>query len=154
MLQQFNILPVYFFLKKKRLKNSFPIRSRRVSESPFMRRISLTSLCYALLRINREWGGVECVGSNKQNEKKSSSVSWIVNAYYHEITRVCLCWIHQWRERKTQNGRKKRKFFVCQTIPLLLSRLDLSYYYIPAAADIQSRERRAQYKWQSFVRSS
>lgn len=67
---------------------------------------------------NQSWMGVECVGSNKHNEKKkkSSSVSWIVNACYtmrsHEFA---VCWID------INRGERKKKFFVCQTIPLLLS---------------------------------
>jgi hypothetical protein len=139
----------YRFIIYLFFKNSFPIdifRSRRADAWEFLLwKEKVWRRCHTLFKsiVN---GGRVCVGSNKRYEKKSSSVSWIVNACCtmrsHEFA---VCWIDQ-------PGREKEKVFRVSNDPATFV-VSYTIYNIPS--DIQSREPRAhKYKWQSYVGSS
>jgi hypothetical protein len=148
------ILPIYYLFILF-YKNSFPIdifRSRRANAWEFLlwEEKVWRRCCHTFFKSIVNGGRVcLCVGSNKQNEKrkKSSSVSWIVNACYtmrsHEFV---VCWIDQ------PGRKKKEKVFRVSNDPATFV-VSYTIYNIPS--DIQSREPRAhKYKWQSYVGSS
>jgi hypothetical protein len=106
----------YRFIIYLFFKNSFPIdifRSRRADAWEFLLwKEKVWRRCHTLFKsiVN---GGRVCVGSNKRYEKKSSSVSWIVNACCtmrsHEFA---VCWIDQpGRERKSFSCVKRSRYF-------------------------------------------